>query len=259
MKMTVKLKFFVLLALGMLLLCGFSGRDPVEDMEEFIFELTKYTKRVEGKKYIALTFDDGPNMISTPLLLDILDETNVKATFFVLGELAEQFPDVIKRMAEAGHEIGNHSYKHLELPTLSKTKIASQLDYTNLCLLDITGKRPRLMRPPFGSVNKNVVSVASEKDMAVILWTIDPKDWLITNSAAIANKVIKNAEDGAIVLLHDAHKPSALAAKAIIEELKKQDFEFLTVSDLIHMDRGLEFGAVYKDSKGTIDKWKTSR
>lgn len=182
------------------------------------------------KKKVALTFDDGPDPDYTEMLLDGLKKRNVKATFFLLGKQAESYPDIVKRMYKEGHMIGNHSYDHVNLANLSKTDAKKQIQKTNEVIYRITGEYPQYIRPPFG--NEPVDSECA-KNMITVLWNVDPLDWCCGSSSAVLEKVVKAVEEDDIILLHDASKSSVEAAFGIIDTLKEQGYEFVTVDELI--------------------------
>ena len=179
---------------------------------------------------IAITFDDGPSSLCTPELLDGLKERDVKATFFLIGQNAEKHPDIVKRLDDEGHLIGNHTYHHVEITKVSNEEAYKEITDTNEAIYKITGKTPEYMRPPFGLWQRNL-----ELDLEVlpVMWTIDPLDWTTENVDEIVNKVVTEAEENDIILLHDCYKTSVEAALKIIDTLKEKGFEFVTVDELI--------------------------
>lgn len=181
-------------------------------------------------KRVALTFDDGPNPEYTEKLLDGLKDRNVKATFFLLGEQVELYPDIVKRMYEEGHLIGNHSYDHVNLGAMCESDACDQIKRTNDAIYKVTGEYPEFLRPPFGSVKDNV-----DKDMNMIVtwWDIDTRDWEVQNVASIESKVLGKAKDGEIILMHDAYATSVTAALDLIDKMKQDGYEFVTVDELI--------------------------
>ncbi|MGN0291596.1 MAG: polysaccharide deacetylase family protein [Lachnospiraceae bacterium] len=201
-------------------------RETVSTQSKNVKTLTEDTK----KKRVALTFDDGPDPNYTEKLLDGLKERDVKATFFLLGKQVDQYPDIVKRMYKEGHIIGNHSYDHVNLATLSATDAKNQISKTNEAIYKITGEYPQYLRPPFGNEPQNE-DVA--KDMITVLWDVDPLDWCCGSSTNVANKVEKSVKEGDIILLHDASKSSVEAALQIVDELTEKGYEFVTVDKLI--------------------------
>ncbi|MBO5371507.1 MAG: polysaccharide deacetylase family protein [Lachnospiraceae bacterium] len=182
------------------------------------------------KKKIALTFDDGPNADYTGILLEELKKRDVQATFFLLGKQAESEPDIVRQIKKDGHNIGNHSYEHVNLQNLSDEAAIEQVNKTNEVIYEITGEYPIFIRPPFGSWKSNL---DYETDMIEVLWDIDPLDWNTHNADAVANRVIDKVEDNDIILLHDASKSSVEAAVKIVDELQKDGYEFVTVEELL--------------------------
>ncbi len=179
---------------------------------------------------LALTFDDGPHSVHTEDLLDGLKERGVQATFFLLGCNIEGNEDIVKRMEEEGHLIGNHTYSHIQLTLLSDEKASEEILKTNLKIFDITGYVPEYLRPPFGSFSEEL---ACAIDMDAVLWDIDTLDWKCKDSKHIVEYVCKNAKDGDIILLHDIYKSSVEAALEIVDYFMAEGYEFLTVDDLI--------------------------
>lgn len=182
------------------------------------------------KKKVALTFDDGPSPGYTEDLLDGLKERDVKATFFLIGQKAEADPELVRRIALEGHVIGNHSYSHINLGVLSDEDACMQISRTNQIICDITETTPQYLRSPFGSTHKNL---DCKMDMIEVLWDVDPRDWDIQNTAKIVNRVVSKVQDGDIILLHDGYDTSTAAAFQIIDTLKAEGYEFVTVDELI--------------------------
>jgi peptidoglycan/xylan/chitin deacetylase (PgdA/CDA1 family) len=192
---------------------------------------------VEGQ-YIALTFDDGPHATLTPKLLDILKEKGVKATFFVLGECAAANPAVLQRTAAEGHEIGNHSWDHKALTKGGGAGVASEINQTNEAIESATGKKPAVVRPPYGATNGAVTKRLNEEfELKVIMWDVDPLDWRVRNAAHVKAEILKSTKAGSIILSHDIHPTTVEAMAETIDALKEKGFQFVTVSELVAMDR----------------------
>ena len=185
---------------------------------------------VEEKKKIALTFDDGPHPVYTPEMLDLLKEKDVKATFFLFGQQVEKYPDIVKRMGEEGHLIGNHSYKHEQLSKLSSVQACTQVNRTNELIQAITGEYPEYLRPPFGDWKD---SLDCEVNMIEVLWDLDTLDWSSKNKEKIVRKVVTNVEEGDIILMHDSYESTVSATREIIDILQEEGYEFVTVDELI--------------------------
>ena len=201
----------------------------LEDVREACGYVSASATPVEAPK-IALTFDDGPSAAWTPALLDGLKERGVKATFFLIGENADKNPEIVKRMAEEGHLIGNHTYHHVELTKVSENEARLELADTSAVIVRITGKEPEYMRPPFGAWQRKL---EQEIQMLPVLWTIDPLDWTTENQDEIVNKVVTEAEENDIILLHDCYKSSVEAGLRIVDILQEEGFVFVTVDELL--------------------------
>ncbi|MCI8709023.1 MAG: polysaccharide deacetylase family protein [Dorea sp.] len=185
---------------------------------------------VSEKPKIALTFDDGPNPAYTGNLLDGLKKRGVKATFFVLGRNVKKYPKLVKRISEEGHLIGNHTYDHIELNKVPEEKARKEIKKANKAVRKVTGKNPEYMRPPYGECSRKL---EDSLDMILVRWTIDPLDWKTENTDEIVNKVVTEAEENAIILLHDCYDTSVDAALKIIDTLEKEGYEFVTVDELL--------------------------
>ena len=183
-------------------------------------------------KVIALTFDDGPGPY-TAQLLDILDQHGAKATFFLIGSKVSAQADVLRRMHSRGHQLGNHSWSHPELPKLPVGQIASEIDRTNDAIKQATGVTPTVMRPPYGAVNSAVLEQLRLRGMSSILWSVDTRDWADRNSEIVCSRAVAGARPGAIILMHDIHQTSVGAVPCILGALKQQGYSFVTVQGLL--------------------------
>lgn len=184
----------------------------------------------QEEKKIALTFDDGPHPYYTEQLLDGLKERGVVVTFFVTGEHAELHPDIIERMSEEGHLIGNHTYSHMQLTKRNREKFKEELIKTNEIIMGITGQEVIFVRPPYGAWDK---SFEEELNMFPVLWTVDPLDWSSTNAARIADKIVSGTEENDIILMHDYYKTSVTAALDAIDKLQEEGYTFVTVDEIL--------------------------
>lgn len=182
------------------------------------------------KKYISLTFDDGPNPITTPRLLDILSEKNVKASFFMLGQNVVNNPDLARRVATEGHEIGNHSYSHPNLVALDTESIRTQVLETDRAIALSTGRIPTDFRPPYGSVNKAAAEIIGRP---IIQWSVDSEDWKTKNTQKIINRVMKTSYGNSIILMHDIYPESIDAVPQIIDSLRREGYEIVPVDVLL--------------------------
>jgi peptidoglycan-N-acetylglucosamine deacetylase len=185
-----------------------------------------------GEKYVALTFDDGPDPHVTPRILHVLKEHDVKATFFMLGSQAEKYPAVAKSVAEAGHEIGNHTDHHKDLTKIGREQMAQEVLASRQKIIGATKEIPVMLRPPYGAINRDVETVADDNGTSLVLWSVDSLDWKNKNAAAINSVVQKEIAPGAIILLHDVHSTTADALPTLLTTLEKEGYQFLTVSQL---------------------------
>ncbi|MBD3109346.1 polysaccharide deacetylase family protein [Bacillus sp. AGMB 02131] len=183
-------------------------------------------------KYVALTFDDGPHKDYTPQILDTLKKYNAKATFYILGNRASYYPDIVKRTYNEGHEIGNHTWSHSNLKSLSQETMMQEINSTSNEIAKITGKMPTTIRPPYGAYNAAVQEYVS---MPIILWSVDTLDWKHRNSTQIKQEVQANVTNGSIVLMHDIHQATAEALEDVLISLTKQGYRFVTVSELLQL------------------------
>jgi len=198
---------------------------------------------------VALTFDDGPGDL-TDQILDILEQNNAVATFYVIGRHVETHSDTILRAHDMGCEIANHSWSHPSLDRLSSDRIRTQLQNTSDAIESLTGVPPSSMRPPFGNINSNVRNTSGELGLAVVLWSIDPSDYLPQSVDEIYKHIMDRVEDGDIILLHDVHQRTVETTKRLIPALKRRGFQLVTVSELMHYsDITPESGQTYKHAK----------
>lgn len=192
-----------------------------------------------AEKRIALTFDDGPNPQTTPQVLDLLKQYGAKATFFVVGFRLDKYPDVVKREVAEGHEVANHTKNHVYFKgTVSKQRIAAEIGNMQQKIQAVTQQNCPWFRPPGGYYNDEVVRVAKQYGYTVVLWSWhqDTKDWSVPGVDKIVDKVLGNARNGDIVLLHDHVGGSTQTVEAlaiILPELQKRGFRVVTVSELM--------------------------
>ena len=184
-----------------------------------------------ANKTIALTFDDGPGPY-TEKLLDILDKYDAKATFFLIGSKVSARANTLRRMQSRGHQLGNHSWSHPELPKLSVDQIAGEIDRTNEAIRQATGVKPSILRPPYGAVNGVVLEQLRLRNMSSILWSVDTRDWADRNSQIVCSRAVAGARPGAVILMHDIHQTSVNAVPCILSSLKQQGYSFVTIQRL---------------------------
>ncbi|MBS4206553.1 polysaccharide deacetylase family protein [Bacillus sp. FJAT-50079] len=189
------------------------------------------------EKVIALTFDDGPHSKFTPQILDLLAKYNAKATFFVIGEHAEEYPDLILREKKEGHEIANHTYTHPHSGTVAE--LEKELIKTDQAIFKITGTYPIFYRPVGGNYNERIINTAVQNGLRVVMWSWhqDTEDWKRPGVNQIVSKVLSGAKAGDVVLFHDAggdRSQTVRALEEILPALKEKGYEFVTVSELIN-------------------------
>lgn len=185
---------------------------------------------VKEKPSIAITFDDGPSSRYTGRLLDGLKERNVKASFFLIGENAEENPVLVERIYKEGHLIGNHTYSHVQMTHLSEEAAVREIEKTDQVISAITGEHVAYMRPPFGAWQREL---EVRLEVLPVLWSVDPLDWTTENVDEIVSKVVTEVEEGDIILLHDCYASSVEAALRIVDILQKEGYEFVTVDRLL--------------------------
>jgi len=189
--------------------------------------------------YIAMTFDDGPSGPNTPRLLDLAAKKHIKLTFFLIGQNAQHYPDLVRRELAEGHEVGNHSWTHPVLSKMSNDAIRAELQKTQDAIVAATGYRPTLMRPPYGALlPKQRLWVSQEFGFKIILWDVDPLDWKRPGPSVVAARIIAAVRPGSIILSHDIHSQTVDAMPEVFDTLLAKGYKFVTVSELIAMDKG---------------------
>ena len=185
-------------------------------------------------KMIAITYDDGPSSANTGRLLDGLKERGVLATFFMVGTNVSYYPKLVRRIAEEGHCLGNHSYDHPQFTKIGAEKSVEQVEKTSKLIEDACGKRPLFVRPPYCSTNEEVRQAL---EYTLILWSVDPEDWKYRDVDTVREHIVDGAHDGAIVLVHDIHSTSVEGSLAAIDILLEEGYQFVTVEELfLHRD-----------------------
>ncbi len=197
-----------------------------------------YSHAETDQKTIALTFDDGPHPHRTAEILDILAEYGVKATFFVIGKNAELYPKILRRIANDGHEIGNHTYSHITSKEVSKSRFVNEIVRTDKIIEGITGLKPTLFRPPTGYCDNMTVKSVTELGHKIIVWTVDTRDWAHNSEKNIVQTVKLKARSGSIILMHDfisGASPTPGSLRSIIPELLAEGYSFVTVGELLSL------------------------
>lgn len=225
----IKKKITAIPVLGILtgLLFLFVYRDTQNDL---LMTSTISRQQSDSEKKIALTFDDGPHPYYTEQLLDGLKERGVVATFFVTGEHAVLHPDVIRRIHEEGHLIGNHTYSHMQLSSNNKEEFKEELIATSEVIEEIIDEEVSYVRPPYGTWDK---SLEQELNMIPVLWTVDPLDWCSQNVSCITKNVVEKAGEDDIILMHDYYDTTVTAALKIVDSLLEEGYTFVTVEEIL--------------------------
>ena len=187
-------------------------------------------KEFSNKKLIAFTFDDGPSYIGTNKLLDNLDKYNARVTFFVLGSRVNNYKDTLTKAYKMGNTIGSHTYSHSNLLKLDNYSVMDEIKKTNEAIKNITGSETIYLRPPYGNINSDIKNISN---MYTILWDLDTEDWKYKDKNRIADYIVSNAHDGAIVLLHDLYETSVDGALLAMERLEKEGYAFVTIDEMI--------------------------
>jgi peptidoglycan/xylan/chitin deacetylase (PgdA/CDA1 family) len=197
-----------------------------------------YTSVQINQPYIAITFDDGPHVTNTPRLLNMLKERNIKATFFVVGQCAKEYPSIIRRILAEGHEIGSHTYTHRSLPTLSEDTVRQEITKTDAAVTEAANYHMRVMRPPYGATNLRIKKwFYDEFGYPTILWDVDPFDWKKPGASVVKSRIVSGTRNGSIILCHDIHAGTIDAMPDTLDTLLAKGFHFVTVSQLLNMEQ----------------------
>ena len=204
-------------------ICAVAAAPPVQNLAAQMADDSQRPR-------VALTFDDGPHPVYTKRLLDGLQSRGIRATFFVVGENISGSEDLIRRMADEGHVIGNHTYSHIKLSGITDAEACGEVQKTDAFVRALTGSGTEFIRPPFGSWKK---TLECELEMIPVLWDVDPLDWTTKNTGVIVQRVLGDVEPGDIILLHDFYGSSVDAALEIADQLLARGYELVTVDELI--------------------------
>jgi len=231
-KMSVRLAVYALLMLGLALSAVFWGQETVITVSGTARDLPIYCVG-RDHNVVSLSFDAAWGNEDTQQLIDILGKYNVRATFFVVGEWVDKYPESVKALADAGHEIMNHSDTHPHMPALTKEQMIAEVESCDDKIEAITGVRPTLFRPPYGDYNNAVVGAMRDSGHFTIQWDVDSLDWKNPGSDAIVSRVLERVNPGSIVLFHNAAPDTPAALPQIIEGLLAKNYSFVPVSELI--------------------------
>ena len=186
-----------------------------------------------GEKYIALTFDDGPKAGTTDVLLDGLAERWASATFFLIGRQIPGNEELVERMAAEGHQIGNHTWNHARLTTATAETITQELGKTDQLLQNLLGPGEYWVRPPYGGVTAGTEAAV---DVPMVKWSVDPRDWESLNTAKVVQAVLDTVQPNSIILLHDIYPTSVEAALQLVDLLRQEGYQFVTVEELLALN-----------------------
>lgn len=217
---------------------GMAAEDPIKNAVHKPADGDQSTRK-QGIKRVALTFDDGPDKKYTPLILDVLKKREVKATFFVVGIQVAKYGDILKRISEEGHAIGNHTWDHADLTKRTAEQVAEQIDKTDAAIRKALGTGTALFRPPYGAADEQVKTTSAAAHQQLVLWTVDTRDWAGTSSADMLDKVKKQTKPDGIILMHCfGGKNGKLdntveALPQVIDYLKGEGYTFVTVNELM--------------------------
>ena len=195
------------------------------------------------QKVVALTFDDGPYPPYTSQILDVLQQYQVKATFFVVGQNADKYPALVRQEVAQGHEVGNHTYHHYDLLKMGRGNIAQEIDLGSAAIARAAGRPPVLLRPPHGFRDPAVMEAAEARHLMVVEWSVMSRDWTNPGVDAIVMRTLARVHDGSVILLHDgdgtaqraSREQTVAATRLIVAALQQQGYKFVTVSELAQM------------------------
>ncbi len=204
-----------------------------------------YRRGSRDTNMVAITFDDGPSPEFTPAILDILKEYNVPATFFMVGAHVEKYPDIARRIVEEGHAVGNHTYNHRNIPTLSAAELQQEMMRATAAIVEITGVYPQYVRPPRGMYDGRFRRLANLMGQEIVLWTISSRDWRYgVSPQSIIKNVTSRVKGGDIILFHDSgalirnkggdRRATVLALPAVIEAIQAKGLQIVPLEELLH-------------------------
>lgn len=236
-----------MLLLAVLVVAGLMQMPPADVHSSSELKMN-IPESVPGEKLVCLTFDDGPHPEHTGVLLDGLKQRGVKATFFLVGAQINYAPGLVQRIAGEGHQIGIHTLEHIQVDGLAREEFEWQVEGLRRLLYSMLGEQDLWLRPPYGSLDDNVLAWA---DSPVVLWSVDPEDWKDEDARRIAGHIINNVRDGDIILMHDIYPSSVEAALMAVDTLQERGYRFVTVRELLE-SRGYEPapGQVYRRAPG---------
>lgn len=215
-----------------------SNENLIEATSDTHISREKLVKILSASKKVVLTFDDGPHPKTTPKILKILQQRNLKAIFFVLGMQAKKYPELVRQIYDEGHLIGNHSVAHKDLTQISENEAMNEIVNASDIIENITGERPRYFRPPYGAIDKKALRIVKQQNMKSILWTVDPKDWQSRNEVLILRRIDKQLgitsgkQKGGMILLHDIYPSTVRALDAVLDRLAGNNYIISTIDQI---------------------------
>lgn len=230
-------------------LSGGSERDTRGFPQRKIVDLSSmfpglfYLSGDRHEKKVALTFDDGPDSVYTPQILDILKENGVKATFFLIGNRANLFPEMVKRIIQEGHVVGNHSMTHPDIMKLDKTQTKDEIFHCEEALAKLIGYKTALFRSPYGSLDPDKVKEIKEYNYKIIAWNVDSLDWESLSAEQVKKNILENVKSGSIILQHSSGSTqenlsgTVSALGDVIKTLKQEGYQFITVPELLNIPK----------------------
>lgn len=219
-----------LVAMVVVTIAFFLLENPADELQAPVIN-----RGITHEKVVALTFDDGPHPITTALLLDTLRAHQVRATFFAVGQKAEENPELLRRIALDGHQVACHTYSHDNLTYLNRHEAENELTYWERDVDRIIGHGSRFLRPPGGDFNRDTISLARERGYVLSLWSVNPGDWNSPPPRATVNYVMSKVHPGAVIIMHDDGMNSIRALPWVIKGLKKQGYRFVTLEEMLRL------------------------
>ena len=211
-------------------------------LSNFVFPAKEYQKKLpiynveRSEKIVSISFDAAWGNEQTEKLLNVLRENNVKTTFFLVGMWVDKYPESVKRIADEGHDIGNHSDTHPHLPKLNAEKIRNQIEECNNKVEKITGTRPILFRFPYGDYDNKSIEILEDLNMYPIQWNIDSLDWKDKKCDEMCKRIIPKLSPGSIILMHNGAKYTPDSLDTIIKNIKSEGYEIVPISQIIHKE-----------------------
>lgn len=233
-------RWLLFLYLVLLIVMGYAG-------EEGTVQVDAPAEVTEETRYIALTFDDGPRRATTTKLLDGLRERGASATFFLVGEQIEANRDLVERMKTEGHQVGNHTWSHVQLQGASQEVVSREIKQADDLLREVLGEGTYWLRPPYGKLDE---AQKAQIPVPMVQWSVDSRDWESKNTEKILETVLAQAEPNSIILMHDIYPTSVEAALKIVDVLQAEGYWFVTVEELLYLN-GIEpqAGVLYRFGK----------